>query len=346
MAQLLNSICGHKFQLDKLLNAKKNKHLPHALLFSGPAGIGKKRVALALAQTLLCEKEYPACGKCDDCVNVELENSQHILFIQPDGLYIKLESVRQISKFLSLQSFAPARIIIIDSADQMNLSSANSLLKILEEPPQDVYFILISSHLSALPVTIRSRVQTLRFLPLKPVELNAVIEMNQVAKKEKEKKRDKIGKKKGKETFSFSSENQWMIRASHGSMDNLEKWQENKELREQAFDLLKESIMGRGLCAFGALADLVKDRNQALFVCLFWQQILRDACFIKFSDDNIIHQDHKEILNILKEVPFETLDTFFQKAVQLEQDLKGYLDSPLSFDNLFIQIREKLKAKY
>ena len=196
MAQLLNSICGHKFQLDKLLNAKKNKHLPHALLFSGPAGVGKKKVALALAQTLLCEKEYPACGKCDDCVNVEWENSQHILFIQPDGLYIKLESVRQISKFLSLQSFAPARIIIIDSADQMNLPSANSLLKILEEPPQDVYFILISSHLSALPVTIRSRVQTLRFLPLKPVELNAVIEMNQVAKKEKEKKGDKIGKRK------------------------------------------------------------------------------------------------------------------------------------------------------
>ncbi|MYE07483.1 MAG: DNA polymerase III subunit, partial [Oligoflexia bacterium] len=243
MAQLLNHICGHQLPLIKLLKAKQDRHLPHALLFSGPAGIGKKKVALALAQTLLCEKSYPACGECDDCINTEYENSQHVLFIQPDGLYIKSESIRQISKFISLQSFAPARVIIIDPADRMNLSSANSLLKILEEPPPNVYFILISSHLSALPVTIRSRVQILRFQPLKMEDLYTIIERNQKEKLEqKEPGKKKKDKKNEKGTLFSPLENHWMIRASHGSMNNLEKWWENKELRDQALKLLKESI--------------------------------------------------------------------------------------------------------
>ncbi|MDE0119060.1 MAG: hypothetical protein OXM55_03525 [Bdellovibrionales bacterium] len=349
MASSLKHIYGHQVLLSKLLKANKDRHLPHALLFSGPDGIGKKKVALALVQTLLCEKSYPACGECDDCINVEQENSHHILLVQPDGLYIKSEAIRQISKFVSLQSFAPARAIIIDPADRMNLSSANSLLKILEEPPLHVYFILISSHLLALPVTIRSRVQILRFQPLNSEDLYTIVKKEQRENKElKEsgkKKKNKTDKKKEKKTLFSPLENHWMIRASHGSMNNLEKWQENKDLRDQALKLLKESITGQELFAFGALADLVKDREQALFVCLFWQQILRDACLMKFSNKNIIHQDQREILSVLTKVPFENLNVFFQNVVQLEQGLKGYLDSSLNFDSLFIQIREKLKVK-
>lgn len=328
MAQILNNIYGHQSQLKKLLDAKKNKHLPHALLFTGPSGIGRRKVAWALAQTLLCEKQHPACGECFSCINVEQERSQHMLFIQPDGLYIKVESIRPISRFLSLQSFAPARVIIIDSAHYMNLQAANSLLKILEEPPDSVYFIFISSHLSSLPVTIRSRVQVLRFLSLKPEDLRAVAKINQVRKGEKE-------------ISEAHLEDEWLIRASEGSMDNLEKWQENKHIRNQAFELLKRAVSGGESYSFGELADLVKDRSQALFVCLCWQQILRDACMIKLGlEKDIVHQDQQNVLSFLKPMSFGTLSGFFQKVIRLEQDLKGYLDSPLAFDNIFFQLRQ------
>ena len=329
MAQILKNIRGHRPQLETLLNAKKNERLAHALLFTGLCGIGRREVALALAQTLLCEKRHPACGECSSCISVERENSQHILCIQPDGLYIKVDAIRQISRFLSLQSFAPARIIIIDSAHQMNLQAANSLLKILEEPPNHVYFILISSHLSALPVTIRSRVQTLRFLPLKPADMRITVQMSRK-------------KKKIKQESLTEEEEEWLIRASQGSMDNLEKLKENTELRNQAFELLKKAVLGRELFPFGELADLVKKRDQALFVCLCWQQILRDAYMMKLKSENtVIHQDQQDILSILKKIPFGVLDIFFQETIQLEQDLKGYLDSPLAFDNLFMQIKER-----
>ena len=348
MAQLLKNIYGHGSRLSALLQAQQDKHLPHALLFSGPSGIGKKKTALALAQVLLCEKEKTACGRCPSCIGVEQETSQDMLFIQPEGLYIKLESIRQISRFLSLQSFAPARVIIIDSAHQMNLQSANSLLKILEEPPTDVYFILISSHLSALPVTVRSRVQILRFAPLQLADLHIIMKMSRTkAKKLKKNTTAKTANKNigEKEVSLTATADQWMIQASQGSMDNLIKWQENKNLRDQAFELLEQAVRRKEMYSWVELADIIKNRDQALFVCLCWQQILRDACVIQLSSKgDIIHQDQRDFLDFLQKIPFEALDVFFRKTVELEQDLKRYLDSPLAFDNLFLGIRSKMKA--
>ena len=124
MAQLIKNIYGHQKQLNKLLTAKKNNRLAHALIFSGPEGIGKTLSAYALAQSLLCEKAHPACGECSTCLQVEERKSFHILFIEPEGMYIKVESIRKILDFLSLQSLAPARVIIMKSAHKMNSASA------------------------------------------------------------------------------------------------------------------------------------------------------------------------------------------------------------------------------
>ncbi len=332
MAWLLNNIFGHKSQVESLLKAKQSGRLPHALLFSGPSGIGKKKTAWAFAQALLCESGQGPCGKCPSCSRVERGTSQDIMFIEPEGLYIKLESIRRILRFLSLQSFAPGRVIIIDSAHQMNPSSANSLLKILEEPPPKVYFILISSHPKALPVTIRSRVQVLRFSPLSLEELRKVATaVNQEARKTGEEK-----------TSFIDPKEQWILKAAQGSMDNLQKWVGNSELRQQAFSLLKQAVQKKELCSFGELSDLVKNREQALFVCLCWEQAIRDACVSRFKplEDDFVHQDQKDLLKALNTMSFGLLSDFFEKTIQLERDLKGHADSPLAFDNIFMQVKQ------
>lgn len=338
MAQLLKNIRGHQVSLEKLLSAKKDNHLPHALLFTGPSGIGKEKVAWALAQSLLCEEQIPACGKCAACLKVEQRSHLDVLYIEPEGLYIKADAIRYISRFVSLQSFSPARVVIIVSAHLMNLQAANSLLKILEEPPDNIYFILISSHLSALPVTIRSRVQTLRFLPLSVEELKEEISVKESRQKEE--------KRKSKETAPLNnSVEKWMIPAAQGRLDEWEKWQENKEIRKQAFELLKKAVLVQDLFSLGSLSDLVKNREQALFVCLCWQQILRDACMRKLKSPDIIHRDQEELLKALSRLSSNTLEDFFQRIVEMENDLKKYADSLLVFDNLFLYIREKQKEK-
>lgn len=338
MAQLLENICGHQIPLKKLLSAKKSNHLPHALLFTGPSGIGKEKVAWALAQSLLCEKQCPACGECAACLKVEHKNNLDVLYIEPDGLYIKVDTIRHITHFVSLQSFSPARVVIIASAHLMNLQAANSLLKVLEEPPENIYFILISSHLSALPVTIRSRVQTLRFLPLNVEELK-----EEIILKENSQKKEK-GKNKEIAPLNNLME-KWMIQAAHGRLDEWEKWQDNKEVREQSFNLLKKAVLVQDLFSFESLSDLVKKREQALIVCLCWQQILRDACMRKLKSHNIVHQDQEELLSILSQFSSNTLDDFFQKTIEMENDLKKYADSLLVFDNIFLYIREKAKDR-
>jgi len=185
--KLLKNIHGHKELLNTLLNAVEKKLLHHALLFTGPSGVGRKKSAFAIAQNLLCEKQHPACGQCISCSQVVAKKNQNILYIEPDGLHIKVDQIRSISQFLALQSFASARVIIIDSAQQMNIQAANSLLKVLEEPPKNVYFILITSHLSTLPITIRSRTQIIHFKPLKTEDIKNIIKKNNNIQKTKEK---------------------------------------------------------------------------------------------------------------------------------------------------------------
>ena len=312
MAKILKSIRGHNWLLQKLLRAKQNKHLPHALLFAGPSGIGRKKTAYALAQNLLCTKSFPACGSCPTCLKVENQTSEHILLIQPENLYIKIETIRYILKFLYLQSFASSRIIIIDSAHQMNISAANNLLKILEEPPPNVYFILISSHISALPITIRSRLQVFRFAPLK------------------------------KQDMPKNTED-WLMNACQGRRDQLEKWEENKNLRNQAFNLLEKAVSLSPLYSLNEISDTVKDKDKAFFTCLCWQQILRDARMAQLNKNQIIHTDYTGLIQFLKTLPSRVLDNCFSKVVRLEQDLRSHLDTKVLFDNLFIQIRETVK---
>jgi len=143
----LTEIEGHEKQWATLSELLNQDRLSHALAFVGPSGIGKRRVALALAKL----------GQCP---------SESILLIAPSGTMLKLEQAREILNFLSLRSLSRRRFIIVDEAQQMNASFANALLKILEEPPAHTHFIFLLPAVSQLLPTIRSRLQTVRFFPL------------------------------------------------------------------------------------------------------------------------------------------------------------------------------------
>ena len=95
------------------------------------------------------------------------------MFIEPQNGTIKLEASEQILQFLSLRQLGRARVVIIDEAQMLNPQTTNALLKAVEEPPENTYFILVVSELSQLLPTLRSRLQVLRFSPLSPQEIAA-----------------------------------------------------------------------------------------------------------------------------------------------------------------------------
>lgn len=166
-------ITGHERPIAILRAALRNQRLAHAYLFHGEAGIGKFLAATRLAQTLNCEHppetdDPDSCGACRSCQQVAARTHPDYVVIEPDRELatpqIKIEQVRDIEhQFIYRPLMGERKICLIDQADHLTIGAANALLKTLEEPPGHGLFILVTSRPHALPITIRSRCQSLRF---------------------------------------------------------------------------------------------------------------------------------------------------------------------------------------
>ena len=166
-------IIGHQSTIASLQRAVARQRLAHAYLFHGEAAIGKRSTAVWLAQALNCEREsttdaLDACGSCRLCQQIEARTHPDYFVIEPDRELatpqIKIEQVREIEQQIMYRPLIGERkICLIDEADRMTIGAANALLKTLEEPPDHSLFFLVSSRPAALPATIRSRCQSLRF---------------------------------------------------------------------------------------------------------------------------------------------------------------------------------------
>ncbi len=159
-----------------LREAIDNNSVAKAYIFSGPEGVGKKQVALALAAALNCEEaRNDGCGKCASCRKIK--NNQHpdVLFIEDKNNSLKIEDIRQMQRRINLKAYeGRKKVCILDNAHNLTAESSNALLKTLEEPPADSVIILVSSKPSLLFKTILSRCRVLRFYPLARKELEGV----------------------------------------------------------------------------------------------------------------------------------------------------------------------------
>lgn len=150
----------------KTVSQYKSGQMPHAYLVSAEADTGKRLYATMLASFLLCHSPSAdaACGSCQMCLLNRAGNNPDLLIVEPEdgSKIIKVEQIRDLKKFLETSSHSfGKRIIILDSAESLGISSANALLKGLEEPPEDVMFILLTDRPKSVLATITSRCQIL-----------------------------------------------------------------------------------------------------------------------------------------------------------------------------------------
>ena len=172
-----SGVLGHKRQLESIDRALSSGKVPHAYLFSGIGGIGKRLVAMKLAQALQClsGKDRP-CGVCKGCVKAGEGSHPDVIIIEPEGNFIKIEQVRELQKRLSYRPFeGKATVCIIEGADKFNLSSGNALLKTLEEPPSGAYLILLAENTRHVIRTIISRCQRLKFSLLSSDDISEIL---------------------------------------------------------------------------------------------------------------------------------------------------------------------------
>ena len=151
--------------------AIRAERMTHAILFTGPVGIGLEHFAKCLTAGLLCENSennLQACGDCRSCHLIRGGSHPDLFPIEPEesGKQIKVDEVRRLIDFIHLKSqYGRYKISVITPADAMNRSAANSLLKTLEEPPEQSLLILLSHRPNLLPITVRSRCQQIKFTP-------------------------------------------------------------------------------------------------------------------------------------------------------------------------------------
>ena len=149
----------------RLQQARAADTLPHALLLHGRPGFGKRELAQALVASLLCDKpdvEGTGCGQCRGCSLLTAGSHPDYRAVQPEepGKSIVIDQIRELGEFFTLRPHYGARkLAVIAPADAMNRAAANSLLKLLEEPPAGGMLLLVADRQERLPATIRSRCQ-------------------------------------------------------------------------------------------------------------------------------------------------------------------------------------------
>lgn len=153
-------------------NSKSNSRLSHAYLFTGPKGTYKKEMAYHFAMMLYCKEKTP-CYKCGECKAILENRHLNIHYIEPFGQSIKKEQIIALQEEFSKTSLVPGpRVYIINEADTMSSSAANSLLKFIEEPNGETYGILITEHKDNILSTIISRSVVVAFNELDKKLLN------------------------------------------------------------------------------------------------------------------------------------------------------------------------------
>src|SRR5215207_1936012 len=198
---MFDQLIGNERAKEILRRMLRQRRVPGALLFAGEGGLGKKLFALELARALNCREPRgeEACGGCASCNRIGSflypaadDRDEHKRIIWGEhrdvGLILSynrtvyIDAVRDLERESNFRPFeGRARVFLIEGADalgEQNESSANALLKTLEEAPPTTHIILISSRPASLLPTIRSRCQTVRFAPLAAEELESFLVSN------------------------------------------------------------------------------------------------------------------------------------------------------------------------
>lgn len=261
---------GNEPAVDFLRKNIAENIFPHAVIFSGVEGVGKRLAAEICAAALLCEnpRDGSPCGVCDNCMLTAAHTHPDLYIVEAEetktARNIKIGQIRDMQSEAALMPINSARrVVIIDGAELMNKAAANCLLKTLEEPPGQTIFILLTTNLSSLLMTIRSRCGTVRFDKLSAARIRDVLLSRGVDDSDAEK---------------FAA-------IANGSLGQALKFStsDGAALRDRALDILNKlvanELTNEEIFTAGAkFADWSREKFANFIVHL--QRLLRDVCFV------------------------------------------------------------------
>ena len=177
-----NEILGNNKIKQDLQEIIDNNTISHSYMFVGIDGIGKKLIAKEYARKILClNKQNQNCATCDSCIKFNSGNNPDFLEIFPDGNSIKIAQMREMQeKVYQKPIVSDKKVFIIDQVEKMTEEAQNSLLKTLEEPPEYMVIILITSNENKLLNTVKSRCIRINFTELSKQDITKYAGAHQI----------------------------------------------------------------------------------------------------------------------------------------------------------------------
>lgn len=337
-------IAGQEHITKTIKNALKLDRFSHAYIFSGPRGTGKTTIAKIIAKTLNCDL-YPTsepCGKCRNCLEIDKGYFTDIYEIDAASNN-GVDEIREIrDKIGYLPGEGRYKVYIIDEVHMLTTSAFNALLKTLEEPPKHVVFILATTEIHKIPLTILSRCQRFDFR-----EINEKDMFNKI--KEISIKENIMIDDAAIETICFNSNGG--LRDALSLFDQLISFTDDKitkedvhalsgSISEEIFNSILKSAMNKDLKSIiENLDDLLKNGKEISRIIFDFINYLKEMIIylntneIKINDDNFIELSHKldknNIFNIISIL------------IEAQNDIKNTTQKRSVFELSLIKILEK-----
>jgi DNA polymerase-3 subunit delta' len=314
--------------------------VPHALLFTGIEGVGKRTAAIAFAMACNCMGDLPGgrtgeraqgtaarpCGECSACRKIATDRHPDVLKVVPAGLQIRIDQVRDLCQSLTMRPYeARIRIALIADAHRMNPAAGHALLKMLEEPPERTVLILTAPQTADLLPTIVSRCRHIRFKPIARSHLAAMLAR----------------------AYGFPPEEAALTAAmANGSVTRALAMQRRHWVQRRNWFMFELSALAqRSITSLLALAEKLaqakEDIPDYLELLASW---VRDMMVARYDPDRIIHQDLRaEIVAATQGVP----DGFFILATtglaETQRRVQSNVNPRLSLERLLITMAEHMR---
>ncbi len=262
-----DDIIGQELIKNFLLTSIRRGKVSHAYVIEGDSGMGKKLIANTFAAYLVCDSKS-SCGACESCLIASGGAHPDIITVLPEKKQIGVDDIRQVIKSVSIKPYmADKKVVIIPDADGITPEAQNALLKVLEEPPEYVVFMILIQNAELLLDTILSRVMKLSLTPYKEADIKKALG--------------------GESAIIAASENN-IGRALALSGDET-----YLEMRNNCLNQIENLMSGRQICIFDTVDFFEKNKEETGKILNIMLGFFRDIIFIKLGQRELLQNKDK-----------------------------------------------------
>lgn len=328
------NLVGNEPVQKSLMNALMTDRIANAYVFEGIGGIGKRFCAKIFAKGLVCEGNNPAhkpCDICSACAKVASDNHPDIIYLTQasDKVSIGVDDVREqiLSEIYMKPYLAKRKVVIIGNGDALSTEAQNALLKVLEEPPEYVVFIICVTNQDRLLDTVLSRSHVMSFFPLSTEEVRAYLEKHY---------------EQSERILFAASLSQGSIGAAVAFLSD-----ENTEsLFEKS--IAQITALTRDASKVYEMAEfLIKEKERVHLVINFLMTFLRDCVFVKSGlEPQVIYKNCLSQMRVFTaETSKKSLVVAFDRLTDLKLRMKQNLNYSASVYETVMRIWEDFHDK-